>query len=199
MFSRFFGGGNEDNVPMNPHGMHIPPPNSVFMHSYKVYSPAFIGKPEVNKGNKIILPTSALNELARLKISYPMTFMISNPQIQKKSYCGVLEFSAEEGTCHLPVWLMHNLFLDEGSEIILRNVNLSKGTYMKIQPHETAFIDLPDPKAILERELTNYACVFKGDTINIQYLDRDYAINIVECKPNDQLCVIEADINLEFE
>ena len=23
-------------------------------------------------------------------------------------------------------------------------------------------------------------------------------INIVECKPNDQICVIEADINLEF-
>jgi ubiquitin fusion degradation protein 1 len=38
---------------------------------------------------------------------------------------------------------------------------------MKIQPHETKFIDLPDPKAILERELTNYSCVFKGDTINI--------------------------------
>jgi ubiquitin fusion degradation protein 1 len=44
-----------------------------------VYSPAFIGKNDVNKGNKIILPSSALNELARLKISYPMTFLISNP------------------------------------------------------------------------------------------------------------------------
>jgi ubiquitin fusion degradation protein 1 len=49
------------------------------MRSYKAYSPAFIGKPEVNKGNKIILPGSALHELARLRISYPMTFMISNP------------------------------------------------------------------------------------------------------------------------
>jgi len=24
----------------------------------------------------------------------------------KKSYCGVLEFSAEEGVTHLPLWLM---------------------------------------------------------------------------------------------
>ncbi len=40
---------------------------------------------------------------------------------------------------------------------------------MKIQPHETAFIDLPDPKFILERELTNYATVFKGDTISINH------------------------------
>jgi ubiquitin fusion degradation protein 1 len=111
----------------------------------------------------------------------------------------VLEFSAEEGMCHLPVWLMHNLFLEEGSEVILRNVNLKKGTYIKFQPHETKFIDLPDPKAILEREMTNYACVFKGDTININHGGRDYMINIVECKPNDQICVIEADINVDFD
>ena len=56
---------------------------------------------------------------------------------------------------------------------------------MKIQPHETAFIDLPDPKSIRERELTNYATVFKGDTININHKGRDYLINILECKPND--------------
>jgi ubiquitin fusion degradation protein 1 len=171
MFSRFFGAG-EGGANADPYGQPAggpPPANSIFIRSYKVYSPAFIGKPEVNKGNKIILPSSALNELARLRISYPMTFMISNPQISKKSYCGVLEFSAEEGMCHLPVWLMHNLFLEEGSEVILRNVNLKKGTFMKIQPHETAFIDLPDPKAILEREMTNYSCIFKGDTININH------------------------------
>lgn len=61
-----------------------------------------------------------------------MTFMISNPQMAKKSYVGVLEFSAEEGMCHLPVWLMDHLFLEEGAEIILRNVTLEKGKFMKI-------------------------------------------------------------------
>jgi ubiquitin fusion degradation protein 1 len=59
----------------------------------------------------------------------------------------VLEFSAEEGVCHIPVWMMNNLFLEEGSEIIIRNMNLSKGKSVKLRPHETAFIDLPDPKA----------------------------------------------------
>jgi ubiquitin fusion degradation protein 1 len=82
MFSNFFssggGGGNHHNNPYGGGG-GPPPANSIFIRSYKVYSPAFIGKPEVNKGNKIILPSSALSELARLRISYPMTFMISNP------------------------------------------------------------------------------------------------------------------------
>ena len=116
----------------------------------------------------------------------------------KKSYCGVLEFSADEGTCILPIWLMNNLYLEEGAEIILRNVNLQKGNFMKIQPHQTAFIDLPDPKAILEQQLTNYACVFKGDTISINHNGADYLIDIVDCKPKDQIVVIEADINVDF-
>jgi len=50
--------------------------NNVFLRSYKAYSPAFISKPEINRGNKIVMPTSALAELGRLNISYPMTFMI---------------------------------------------------------------------------------------------------------------------------
>jgi len=95
-----------------------------------------------------MLPTSALHELSRLKISYPMTFMISNPMMNKKSYCGVLEFSADEGMCHIPDWMMDNLLVEDGSEIILRSVNLKKGTFIKIQPHETKFIDLANPKAM---------------------------------------------------
>jgi len=65
--------------------------NNVFLRPLKAYSPAFFGKNEINKGNKskkkstkyvcsvVLLPSSALHELARLRISYPMMFMISNP------------------------------------------------------------------------------------------------------------------------
>ena len=45
----------------------------------------------------VILPSSALHELARLKIQYPMTFRISNQQLRTSSYCSVLELSAEVG------------------------------------------------------------------------------------------------------
>ena len=65
--------------------------------------------------------------------------------------------------------MMNNLLLEEGSEVILRNVTLKKGSFVVLQPHETAFINLSNPKAILEQELTNYACLMKGDTININY------------------------------
>jgi len=39
--------------------------------------------------------------------------------------------------------MMNLLGLEEGAEVIIRNVNLQKGKFIKFQPHETAFIDIP--------------------------------------------------------
>lgn len=46
--------------------------------------------------------------------------------------------------------------------------------------------------------MTNYSCLFKGDTISINYSGRDYLIDVVECKPDDAICVVEADIEVDF-
>lgn len=50
----------------------------------------------------------------------------------------------------------------------------------------------------LEQELTHYSVLHKGDTINIQYAGRDYLIDIIDAKPDDQICCVEADIEVEF-
>jgi len=93
---------------------------------------------------------------------------------------------------------MDNLCLEDGSDVVMRNIGLNKATFIEVRPHETKFIELHDPKAILEQELTNYATLHKGDTINIRYAGRDYAVDILQCKPDDQVCVVEADVNLDF-
>lgn len=199
---------------------------NVFLRSYSCFSPAFIGRPDINRGNKsksiiqafvnviyhtksrltfsmllslVILPSSALHELARLKIQYPMTFRISNQQLGTSSCCGVLEFSAEEGQCFIPYWMMQNLGLDEGSEVILRNLSLKKGTLVRMRPHETAFIELPCPLAVLEQELTFYSTLKKGDTINIQFEGRDYAIDVLDCQPEPQIICLETNLAIEFD
>lgn len=134
-----------------------------------------------------------------MKVSYPMTFMIMNPEMSIRTYCGVLEFDAEENTCNVPYWMMNNLCLGEGSEVIVRSVNLKKGSFVKIRPHETKFIELANPKAVLEQELTHYSVLHKGDTICITYGGREYMIDIVDTKPEDVVVCVEADINLEFD
>ena len=44
-------GRGNNNVGSNV-GRGVANPNNVFLRSYRVYSPAFIGKPEINRGNK---------------------------------------------------------------------------------------------------------------------------------------------------
>jgi hypothetical protein len=51
----------------------------------------------------------------------------------------------------------------------------------------------------LEQELTYYSVLHKGDTISITYSGREYLIDITECKPDDQVCCVEADIEVDFD
>ena len=53
----------------------------------------------------VLLPPSALDTLARLHIDYPMLFKLENEASSRHSHCGVLEFSAPEGSCYMPYWV----------------------------------------------------------------------------------------------
>lgn len=80
-----------------------------------------------------------------------MTFEIQNKsKPQYSTVCGVLEFTAEDGICFIPTWMMALLQIEDGRRVSIKSVNAVKGTFMKIQPHESDFIQLPNPKAILE-------------------------------------------------
>ena len=50
----------------------------------------------------MVLPPSALDRLASLRIDYPMLFKLENPQSGRSSHCGVMEFVANEGTMCAP-------------------------------------------------------------------------------------------------
>ena len=58
-----------------------------------------------NYGGKIFMPTSALDKLTRLHITYPMLFEVSNGRKDKLTHAGVWEFTAEEGKVYLPYWV----------------------------------------------------------------------------------------------
>jgi len=86
----------------------FPPAMNRFEAQYNCTSTAMAGK-DVDEGDKIFLPPSALDRLARMNVEYPMLFEVINNRIGKKTHCGVLEFSAEEGWCYMPFWMMQNL------------------------------------------------------------------------------------------
>ena len=89
------------------------PPHRTFTSQYHCYSSAYASKPHLESGDKIILPPSALDALSRLLVEYPMLFNLKSP-LGCQTHVGVLEFSAEEGCCYVPYWIMNNLSLEEG-------------------------------------------------------------------------------------
>lgn len=79
-----------------------------FVSEYYVISTGMAGK-DVDSGDKIYLPPSALDKLARMNVEYPMLFEVTNLTLGNKTHCGVLEFSSDEGYCYMPYWMMQNL------------------------------------------------------------------------------------------
>lgn len=169
-----------------------------FEQSYRCYPASFIDKPQIENGDKIIMPPSALDRLASLHIEYPMLFELRNAAAERVSHCGVLEFIAEEGMIYMPYWMMENLLLQEGDVVRVKNVALPKGTYVKLQPHTKDFLDISNPKAILETTMRNFSCLTTGDSIMMAYNNKKYYIDIIETKPASAISVIETDCEVDF-
>eukprot|EP00922_Rhytidocystis_sp_ex-Travisia-forbesii_P051994 GHVS01077174.1.p1 GENE.GHVS01077174.1~~GHVS01077174.1.p1 ORF type:complete len:327 (+),score=28.59 GHVS01077174.1:235-1215(+) len=170
-----------------------------FRKHYACYPVSFVGKDVMEKGNKILLPQSALHQLARMNITWPMLFEMTNPNTGRMTHSGVLEFVAEEGTCYMPYWMMQNLLLKEGDIVQVVNTSLPKGQYVKLQPVTKDFLEVSNPRAVLENAFRNYATLTVGDNVVIQYLDKSYEIEVVELKPSPAVSIIETDIQVDFQ
>nr|QBH74159.1 ubiquitin fusion degradaton protein [Aphelinus abdominalis] len=172
-----------------------------FNTQYKCFSVSmFPGneRQDVERGGKIIMPPSALDTLTRLNIVYPMLFKLTNKKTNRITHCGVLEFVADEGKVYLPYWMMHNLLLQEGELINVESVSLPVAEYARFQPQSEDFLDISNPKAVLENGLRNFACLTTGDIIAIKYNGRIYEMCVLEAKPSSAVTIIECDMNVEF-
>ncbi|OMO75540.1 Ubiquitin fusion degradation protein UFD1 [Corchorus olitorius] len=94
--------------------------------------------------------------------------------------------------------MMENLLLQEGDIVRVKNVTLPKGSYVKLQPHTKDFLDISNPKAILETTLRNYSCLTTGDSIMVAYNNKKYYIDIIETKPSNAISIIETDCEVDF-
>ncbi|CAM9436410.1 unnamed protein product, partial [Ectocarpus fasciculatus] len=170
-----------------------------FDRTYSCFSMAMSGKGHHEDGDKVLLPASALHELAQMNVEYPMLFELSNPRMGKRTHCGVLEFTAEEGRCYIPFWMMQNLMLQEGDVMHVVNVSLKKATFVKFRAQSVDFLDISNPRAVLEKTLRKFTCVTVGDQICIPYLDKKYYLEIREVVPDGAASIIETDCNVDFD
>ncbi|CAI5721592.1 unnamed protein product [Peronospora effusa] len=193
-FGGFGGDGNPFNVQFNFGDFP-----QRFNEHYRVYPVSFCDKGHLEDGDKILLPPSALEMLARLHIEYPMLFKVTNEGVERSSHCGVLEFSAPEGSCYMPYWMMQNLFVTEGGILNIQNVSLPKATFVKLRPQSQDFLDISNPRAVLEGSLRTFSCMTVGDTICLKYNNKNYMLDVREVKPAPAACIIETDCEVDFE
>mmetsp|Transcript_3176 Transcript_3176/g.4355 ORF Transcript_3176/g.4355 Transcript_3176/m.4355 type:complete len:360 (+) Transcript_3176:449-1528(+) len=128
-----------------------------------------------------------------------MLFNLQSPTKGTMTHCGVLEFTAEEGFCYVPFWMMQNLLIEEGAVLTVTNVSLPKASFVKLQPQHVDFLEITNPRAVLEHALRNFSCITKGDVICVPYNEKNYHFEIKEVQPQDAACIIETDCNVDFD
>jgi len=151
-------------------------------------------------GGKIILPPSALAQLTSLDLDSPWMFKLQNPQNPAAStHAGVLEFIAEEGVVHLPYWMMKTLRLNEGDPVRITGSELPKGRFVKLQAQHVHFLEISDPKAVLEQALRNFTALTQGDMIEISYNSIIFGLLVMETTPGGEgISILDTDLEVDF-
>lgn len=179
-------------------------PQGPFVEQFRCLSLTFHNKADKENGDKIILPSSSMEKLAGMRVQYPMQFEIRNESVEplRRTHVGVLEFTAPEGQMFVPYWIMQNLLLEENQLVTVRNVSLELATYCKFRPQSVDFLEISDPKAVLETALRNFSCLTRDDHICLKYAGKNYFLEVCEIRPDNQdnaVSIVEADVMVDFE
>ena len=83
--------------------------------------------------------------------------------------------------------------------ITVKNVSLSKASFVKFRAQSMDFVEVSNPRALLEVSLRKFTCLTVGDTICIPYHDKRFYLDVREVQPNGAASIIETDCNVDFE
>mmetsp|Transcript_48187 Transcript_48187/g.85584 ORF Transcript_48187/g.85584 Transcript_48187/m.85584 type:complete len:421 (+) Transcript_48187:36-1298(+) len=170
-----------------------------FSREFKCFPLSFVGREDLETGNRLILPPSALEELTRVQAPNPMLFEISDLDQRYRTHGGVLEFIAPEETCYMPYWILKQLHADEGDVLrIALKSSLPPATFVKFRPAQVALLRVYNPRALLENGLRNFVALTVGDSFAVDYNGQKYGIEVVELRPSDAVSIVETDVQVEF-
>ncbi len=96
---------------------------------------------------------------------------------------------------------MKTLDLEPGDLIQIKSTDLPPGKLIKLQPQSPAFLDISDPRAVLENAFRNFSCLTKGDIFSFEYNDQTYDIAVLEIKPDTDshsIMTMETDLSVDF-
>lgn len=196
---------------------HQPPSTTLFQENYRCFPMSALKKGAdavhaLNYGGKVVMPPSVLEWMMGSAeeqqflpgrtsdlSSQPLIFSITSLTSNKQTHAGVIEFIAEEGRIYLPEWMLDTLGAKQGEILRVNNASLVKGKFIKLQPQSLDFLDITDPRAVLENTLRHFSALTCGDVIAIDYNDTIFKVLVLETKPSETaVSVFETDIEVDF-
>lgn len=96
---------------------------------------------------------------------------------------------------------MQTLYLEPGDLLQIKSTDLPSGKFIKLQAQSTSFLDISDPKAVLENAFRGFSCLTKGDIFTFAYNDQTYEMAVLETKPETEknaISVVETDLEVDF-
>ncbi len=98
--------------------------------------------------------------------------------------------------------LMQTLDLEPGDLLQIKSTDLQPGDYIKLKPQSPDFLDISDPRAVLENAFRGFSCLTKGDIFSFSYNDQVYDIAVIEVKPDTEkhgIVTMETDLKVDFD
>jgi ubiquitin fusion degradation protein 1 len=97
--------------------------------------------------------------------------------------------------------MMQTLKLDVGDMIQIKTTSLELAKLVKLQPQSVKFLDVSDPRAVLETAFRNFAALTKGDVFAFEYNGETYEMAVLDVKPESPkmgVSMIETDVSVDF-
>lgn len=94
---------------------------------------------------------------------------------------------------------METLEMKQGDFVQVSNTRLPSGKLIKIQPQSPDFLEITDPRAVLEFTLRQFTTLSPNDCFWINYADQIFKVKVLVTEPNPTgILVIETDLNVDF-
>ncbi|KAK8890190.1 hypothetical protein M9Y10_034960 [Tritrichomonas musculus] len=175
--------------------------NIRFSDTYRCFSSATAGKPELEETDRILLPDDALNSIYQAGYDNNhgiMLFCIRNIHRGTEVYAGVENFTMPQGQVCLPYWIMEFLQCNDNDLVNISLTTLPRATRALFQPLDSSFFNIPSPKVVLEYTLRTHPCLTQGTIIIIKFNNKSYRLKVLKTEPASAVQAFKADIICDF-
>ena len=165
------------------------------------YPAEFCSSGDLPGGDGIAVPMSILEDIKDLDLGQ-IHFEISGNLHSKVCSTPSRFLDGDDQNAYLPDWMFQNLYLQPGDQATLDLVAspLPKATRLKLQPHDSAFLTLPDHKSQLEKGLACFKTVTPSSVIEVALEGEKFEISVSDAEPpGPNLSLVDTDVSIEFE